>query len=375
MDETVLIERAQDAFRAQYGRKEMEFISFDDESFLNNAFRTKSPAMARVFEKVRSVAPTKCTVLLLGETGSGKGVVARLIHARSNRKSAHFVSVHCGAIPDTLLESELFGHEKGSFTGAVRKKVGKFEMAHGGTIFLDEIGTISQAAQVNLLQVLQDGNFERVGGEETIHTDVRVITATNAHLKEMAGAGLFRNDLYYRLNVFPIDIPPLRERVEDIPMLAEAFIKNFNLNSTKKIQGIQPEVMESLQCYPWPGNIRELENVIERACILETSETLSRKSFPSEIVEPGTEIKPVPPYAAMTLAEVRRRRIEEVERAYLAEILTQCKGQIGVSAKAAGIGTRQMSKLLTRHGIKKEDYKADPPRRHPVNGKGSPRER
>jgi DNA-binding NtrC family response regulator len=352
----------------------MESISYDDESFLNNAFRTKSPAMARAFEKVRSVAPTKCTVLLLGETGSGKGVVARLIHACSNRKSAHFVSVHCGAIPDTLLESELFGHEKGSFTGAVRKKVGRFEMSHGGTIFLDEIGTISQAAQVKLLQVLQDGNFERVGGEDTIHTDVRVIAATNAHLKEMSGAGLFRNDLYYRLNVFPIDIPPLRERVEDIPMLAEAFIKNFNLNSTKKIQGIQPEVMASLQCYPWPGNIRELENVIERACILETSETLSRKSFPSEIAEPGTEIKPVPPYAAMALAEVRRRRIEEVERAYLAEILAQCKGQIGVSAKAAGIGTRQMSKLLTKYGIKKEDYKAHAPQRHPGKGKGSPRE-
>jgi transcriptional regulator with GAF, ATPase, and Fis domain len=344
----------------------MEFISYDDESFLNNAFRTKSPAMARAFEKVRSVAPTKCTVLLLGETGSGKGVVARLIHACSNRKSAHFVSVHCGAIPDTLLESELFGHERGSFTGAVRKKVGKFEMADGGTIFLDEIGTISQAAQVKLLQVLQDGNFERVGGEETIHTDVRVIAATNAHLKEMSVAGLFRNDLYYRLNVFPIDIPPLRERVEDIPMLTDAFIKNFNLNSTKKIQGIQPEVMDLLRCCPWPGNIRELENVIERACILETSETLSRRSFPSETLDSGTEIKPRPRADAITLAQLRRRGIEEIERGYLTETLARCKGQIGLSAKAAGIGARQLNKLLKKYGIKKEDYKAETPHLHPV---------
>jgi DNA-binding NtrC family response regulator len=353
----------------------MEFISYDDESFLNNAFRTKSPAMARAFEKVRSVAPTKCTVLLLGETGSGKGVVARLIHACSNRRTAHFVSVHCGALPDTLLESELFGHEKGSFTGAVRKKVGKFEMAHGGTIFLDEIGTISQTAQVKLLQVLQDGHFERVGGEETIHTDVRVIAATNAHLKEMSGAGLFRNDLYYRLNVFPIDIPPLRERVEDIPMLADVFIQNFNLDTTKKIEGIQSEVMELLRCYPWPGNIRELENVIERACILETSETLSCKSFPCEIMEPGSGTRPKPGNGAMTLAEVRRRRIEEVERAYLTETLAQCKGQIGVSAKAAGIGVRQLNKLMKKYRIRKEDYRMEVPQRDFINGKGLLRER
>ena len=190
--------------------------------------RTNSEKMKAVFQQIRTVSPTKSTVLLVGETGTGKSVLAQLIHQHSNRKDAQFISVHCGAIPDTLVESEMFGHEKGAFTGAVRRKLGKFEFATGGTIFLDEIGTITPAAQIKLLQVLQDGTYQRVGGDETLKTDVRVIAASNADLKEMCNEGTFRKDLYYRLNVFPIEIPPLRERLDDIPLFVETFLNNLN---------------------------------------------------------------------------------------------------------------------------------------------------
>ena len=190
--------------------------------------QTRCPGMKTVFDKIRSVAPTKSTVMLTGETGTGKGVMANLIHKHSNRSEAQFISVHCGAIPDTLLESELFGHEKGAFTGAVRRKLGKFEIAKGGTIFLDEIGTVTPSAQIKLLQILQDGTFQRVGGEETLEANVRVIAATNTDLKRMCDDGLFRKDLYYRLNVFPIEIPPLRERMEDIPHFVDVFLRKMN---------------------------------------------------------------------------------------------------------------------------------------------------
>jgi DNA-binding NtrC family response regulator len=196
--------------------------------------RTCNANMRKVFEMIRSVAPTKSTVLLFGETGTGKGLLARILHTHSNRRDNQFISVHCGAIPETLLESELFGHEKGAFTGAIRKKLGKFEMAHGGTIFLDEVGTLTAAAQIKMLQVLQDGTFQRVGGEETIRVDVRVISATNVVLGEMCQKGEFRKDLYYRLNVFPIEIPPLNARTEDIPQLAMLFLRNLESQGPRR---------------------------------------------------------------------------------------------------------------------------------------------
>jgi DNA-binding NtrC family response regulator len=213
--------------------------------------RTKSFIMKTLFEKIRLVAPTRSTVLLVGETGTGKSLFAKLIHKHSNRRSEKFISVHCGAIPDTLLESEIFGHEKGSFTGAIRRKLGKFEIAHRGTIFLDEIGTLSPAAQIKLLQVLQDGTFQRVGGEETIEVDVRVISATNADLEKMCQDGEFRKDLYYRLNVFPIEIPPLRERQEDISQLAKSILEKMNRLNTKVIQEINRR--SSMPSYIIPG--------------------------------------------------------------------------------------------------------------------------
>ncbi|MBU1905352.1 MAG: sigma-54 dependent transcriptional regulator, partial [Proteobacteria bacterium] len=220
-------------------------------------FHTKHPKMKDVYDKIRSVAPTRSTVLFVGETGTGKGVMARLIHRHSNRNNEQFISVHCGAIPDTLLESELFGHEKGAFTGAVRTKLGKFEIASGGTIFLDEIGTITPSAQVKLLQVLQDGTFQRVGREDTTQSNVRVISATNMDLKKMCDNGQFRRDLYYRLNVFPIELPTLKERIDDIPFFAEVFLDKLNKFLQKDIHDVHPKVMDAFRAYSWPGNIRE----------------------------------------------------------------------------------------------------------------------
>jgi DNA-binding NtrC family response regulator len=320
--------------------------------------KTKSPLMKRVFEKIRSVSPTKSTVLLTGDTGTGKSILAKLIHQHSNRRDAQFISVHCGAIPDTLVESEMFGHEKGAFTGAIKRKLGKFEIANGGTIFLDEIGTITPSAQIKLLQILQDGAFQRVGGEETLKTDVRVIAATNDDLKKMCDGGQFRKDLYYRLNVFPIEVPALSERIEDIPLFIETFLKKLNNFSLKKIHSTHPHVLEAFSRYSWPGNIRELENLIERAYILETSGELTPESFPNELFDSESTPVFIPSSKNLTLTQARQRGIEEVERNYLKDVLARHKGKIGDSAEAAGISTRQLNKLMNKYGIRKEEFKS-----------------
>jgi DNA-binding NtrC family response regulator len=319
--------------------------------------KTKSPAMQEVFAKIRSVAPTKSTVLLIGETGTGKGLIARLIHQHSNRREAQFISVHCGAIPDTLVESELFGHEKGAFTGAVRKKLGKFEIAKGGTIFLDEIGTITHSAQIKLLQVLQDGTFQRVGGEETIQANVRVIAATNMELAKMCDHNEFRKDLYYRLNVFPVEIPPLRERIEDIPHITRVILDRLENFNKKQIQSIHSRVMEGFMSYTWPGNVRELENLLERAYILEESPVLTVDSFPAELLASQDVSAGVAVDSSLALAEVRKRGIEEIERRYLLELLASNRGRIKESAEIAGISTRQLHKLLSKYHIRKEEFK------------------
>jgi transcriptional regulator with GAF, ATPase, and Fis domain len=319
--------------------------------------QTISPVAKGVFDKVLSVAPTKSTVLLTGETGTGKGLVAKFIHLNSQRKNAQFIGVHCGAIPDTLLESELFGHEKGAFTGADRRKLGKFEIANRGTIFLDEVGTITPSAQIKLLQVLQDRAFQRVGGEIDIETDVRIIAATNADLKKLSNDGLFRSDLYYRLSVFPIEIPPLRERREDISLLVKFFLKRMNHSYSKEICDVHPSVMQAFEQYSWPGNIRELENLIERAYILETSSVLTPESFPRELFSSEHSRTQAPLDASLTLAEVRSRSIENIERHYLTELLALTKGKINKTAEAAGITTRQLNKLMNKYGLQKEDFK------------------
>ncbi|HOJ61394.1 MAG TPA: sigma-54 dependent transcriptional regulator [bacterium] len=319
--------------------------------------RTHSPLMKEVFQKVKAVAPTKTTVLLLGETGTGKGVIARLLHRHSQRGQNQFITVHCGAIPENLLESELFGHEKGSFTGAFRRKLGKFEIAHNGTIFLDEIGTITPPAQIKLLQILQDHTFQRVGGEETLEADVRVIAATNIDLKFLTTQGVFRNDLFYRLNVFPIELPPLRERLEDIPLLVDNILTRLNKFHLKDIHGVHPEVMEAFQRYAWPGNIRELENILERAFILETTSILMPERFPVEIFAEAHPMPVIKNHTSYPLAEARRLFVDRFERQYLSDLLALHGGKINRSAAAAGITVRQLHKLLTKYNIRKEDYK------------------
>ena len=234
-----------------------------------------SGALQKVLSLVSKVAPTDATVLITGETGTGKELVARAIHRQSRRSSRTFVSVNCAAIPRDLIASELFGHEKGSFTGAVQRRLGRFELAAGGTIFLDEVGELPAETQVALLRVLQEHEFERVGGTRTIRTNVRVIAATNRNLQAAVAAGTFRSDLFYRLNVFPIEMPPLRERRADIPMLVEYFINRCARNAGKDIRSIDEKGLDQLQSYPWPGNIRELQNVIERSVIMCETESLS----------------------------------------------------------------------------------------------------
>jgi formate hydrogenlyase transcriptional activator len=227
-----------------------------------------SPALQAVLSRVSKVAPSDSTVLITGETGTGKELVARAIHRRSHRASRAFISVNCAAIPRDLIASELFGHEKGAFTGAMQRRIGRFELAEGGTIFLDEVGELSADTQVALLRVLQEREFERVGGRQPIHVDVRIIAATNRDLKAAVASGTFRQDLYYRLNVFPVEMPPLRERRKDIPLLVEYFIDRYARKAGKNIRRVSRETLELLQSYAWPGNIRELQNVIERSVIV-----------------------------------------------------------------------------------------------------------
>jgi formate hydrogenlyase transcriptional activator len=233
-----------------------------------------SPALRRVLEKIGKVARTDATVLITGETGTGKELVARAIHRRSRRASRALIRANLAALPDTLLASELFGHEKGAFTGALRQRIGRFELAHGGSIFLDEVGELPEEMQLALLRVLQDGEFERVGGTRTLVTDARVIAATNRDLAAAMAAGRFRSDLYYRLNVFPIDVPPLRERRDDVPILVEYFVSRHSARLGKKICRVSRATMNRFLAYDWPGNVRELQNVVERAVILSEGDSL-----------------------------------------------------------------------------------------------------
>jgi PAS domain S-box-containing protein len=298
-----------------------------DRSLMFEEIVGASPALRRVLARVSKVAPTDSTVLLTGETGTGKELIARAIHKRSLRRSRPFVSVNCAAVPRDLIASELFGHEKGSFTGALERRLGRFELAEGGTIFLDEVGELPAETQVALLRVLQEREFQRVGGNQSIRADVRVIAATNRDLQAAIAAGSFRSDLFYRLNVFPIEIPPLRERKEDIPVLVEYFIDRFARKIGKKILNINKNSLELLRSYPWPGNIRELQNVIERSVIVCDTECfsvdeswLSQRSLPTE---------PASQPLSETLASQEKKLIESV----LAETKGRVYGRSGAAAK------------------------------------------
>jgi formate hydrogenlyase transcriptional activator len=284
----------------------------------------ESAALRRVLKQVEAVAPTHSTVLILGETGTGKELIARALHDRSPRRERTFVKLNCAAIPTGLLESELFGHEKGAFTSAVGQKVGRFELAHQGTLFLDEVGDIPPELQPKLLRVLQEQEFERLGSTRTIRVDVRLVAATNHDLGQMVGDGRFRNDLYYRLNVFPVVLPPLRERREDIPMLARHFTQRFARRLGRRIDTIPAAVMEALVRYPWPGNIREMQNVIERAVILSAGPALHLPLGDLNLPSPhpggergvrGAAPADMPAGEAVTLADAEREHILRALRA------------------------------------------------------------
>jgi transcriptional regulator with GAF, ATPase, and Fis domain len=304
----------------------------------------RSPALLRVLHQVKRVAGTDTTVLILGETGTGKELIARAIHHHSGRKDRPLVRVNCAALPPTLIESELFGHEKGAFTGALARKVGRFELADGGTIFLDEIGELPLDLQAKLLRVLQDGTFERVGSVQTTTVDVRVIAATNRHLVRQVAAGHFRDDLYYRLSVFPVTLPPLRERREDIPLLAWYFIAQYQGKLGKPIERIPERTMATLVAYHWPGNIRELANVIERAMILSPGATLVVDEELGSIEPSGHRLPSMQP-------------LEAVERAHILAVLEACHGRIkgaGQAAERLGLHPSTLYSRLRKLGIARQ---------------------
>ncbi|OAG28077.1 sigma-54-dependent transcriptional regulator [Thermodesulfatator autotrophicus] len=311
----------------------------------------QSKAIQELREAIKRVAQTDATVLITGESGVGKEVAARMIHALSRRAEKPFVAVNCAAIPEDLIESELFGHEKGAFTGAFSSKKGKFDLANGGTIFLDEIGDMSLSAQAKVLRVLQEKCFERVGGTKTITVDVRVIAATNKNLTEEIKKGRFREDLYYRLNVIPIHIPPLRERTEDIPLLIEEFLDELARHSGLGRKKIAPEAIEALKRYPWPGNIRELRNLIERLVILSQKEIISLEDLPPEINKPlHTAFGQEPWFECNDFKQARSL----FEKEFLKRKLAEYHGNISQTAEAIGLERTYLHRKLKALGLSGE---------------------
>ena len=337
----------------------------------------RSPKMQQIFGLIERVAPTNPTVLITGETGVGKELVARAIHSLGPRKNKPIVAINCGALSETLLESELFGHEKGAFTGAIKAKPGKFEMANRGTIFLDEVGDISSAMQVKLLRVLQEKKVERVGGNNSLHLDVRIVAATNQDLKEKISSHSFRLDLFYRLNVFSIHVPPLRERVEDIPLLAHALLDRLNrviccdekdnrlkadCNSCSRCcsrcgeKEIAPFAMRQLLDYDWPGNVRELENVIERAYITTEGSVIERFDFFQSACSHSV-VALDPAWMDMPFSEARAKVLEQFERTYLEEALRRCAGSIANTAHMTGVNPRTVWRKMNEFCFDKRDFK------------------
>jgi DNA-binding NtrC family response regulator len=303
----------------------------------------KSSEMHRIFELVKQVAPTKASVLITGESGVGKELIADALHNASNRKEKPFIRVHCAALSESLLESELFGHEKGSFTGAVARKRGRFELAHTGSIFLDEIGEIEQSVQIKILRVLQEKKFERVGGEETLEVDVRIISATNRDLKGAIEEGRFREDLFYRLNVVNIHIPPLRERKEDIPLLTSAFIKEFAQENEKPVEGIDPKARAALYNYLWPGNIRELRNSIESAVVMCKGNIITPEDLPPTVTREADD-----DYIRISVGS----SMAEAEREIIRSTLAAQNGNKSRTAEILGIGRKTLHRKVDEYDLR-----------------------
>jgi formate hydrogenlyase transcriptional activator len=321
-----------------------------------------SPALLALLRRVDQVAPTDSSVLIYGETGTGKELIARAIHDRSNRKNRPLVKVNCSAISAGLVESELFGHAKGAFTGAFERRIGRFELADGGTIFLDEVGELPLDTQVKLLRVLQEREFEPVGSNRSVRVDVRIICATNRKLEESIRAGTFRSDLYYRLNVFPLEVPPLRERRSDIEQLAKFFISRYARNLGKRITGISEGATEKLLSYSWPGNIRELQNVIERALIVATGPILDLENGLSSIPVTPAPHEPRPEVEELVLDndQCAPKTLQEVEREHILAVLQQTHGVIegaNGAAKTLGLHPNTLRHRMEKLGIKRAPHR------------------
>jgi two-component system response regulator HydG len=342
LDSNELIVKVHKALR--YHQLEEENVLYREQLGIRFDFSRiigKSARMRELFDMLATVAPTEATVLLLGESGTGKEIIANAIHQNSPRRERPYIKVNCAALPETLLESELFGHEKGAFTGAIEKKKGRFERADGGTIFLDEIGEMSLTTQTKILRVLQEREFEPVGGTKTIKVDVRIIAATNKNLEDEVKRGKFREDLYYRINVVPITIPPLRERAEDIPLLAAHFLRLYGEKNKRMLKGFADGVMDALMRYDWPGNVRELENIVERTVIMSRGDTITFADLPPAIAgAQGTAIQTSPAIS-----------LKDVERETIIKALQQTEGNRTKAAVLLGITRKTLQNKIKEYGI------------------------
>ncbi|SHJ10289.1 two component, sigma54 specific, transcriptional regulator, Fis family [Geosporobacter subterraneus DSM 17957] len=338
----IIIERALDIGNMQ---QQIAFLTEELERSTGKSIIGSSEKMNEVLEIVNRVANSNATVLITGESGTGKELIANAIHYNGSRRDKPYIKVNCGALPEGLLESELFGHEKGAFTGAVARKPGRFERAEGGTIFLDEVGELTPAVQVKLLRVLQEKEFERVGGIETIKANVRVIAATNRDLREMVNQGTFREDLFYRLNVIPIELPPLRHRKADIPSLIDHFVEKFCKEMGRNKISFDKEAIDILINYPWKGNIRELENVIERIVILNQGEQVSKMALPKEVISQNSDGK------VFELPE-QGIDLDQLEKSFIEQALRRTDNNQTQAAKLLGITRHTLIYRMEKHGMK-----------------------
>lgn len=339
---------------------------FDDD--IESEIVGQNTKMKEVFNLIYKLCKVETTVLIRGENGTGKELVARAIHFNSPRKSGSFVAVNCGAIPENLMESEFFGHEKGAFTGAVERKIGKFQLANNGTLFLDEIGELKPEMQVKLLRAIQEKKFTPVGGSREIKTSARIVAATNRNLEKMMEEGTFREDLFYRLNVMPIFLPPLRERVDDIPVLAQNFLEKFSELHGKAINSIDTDCLEAMKKYRWPGNIRELENVIERAFIVESSSTMTLSSLPEQLVKEVKAFTNQSPQATTSISSTVDLKEsatqplnfeifkEQAEKDFIISALKANKGKINQTVAQANIPKNTLLRKIRKYGINVKDF-------------------
>ena len=337
--------RVADKYRAEKNQETFEF---------RKTVVCESLAMRRLQEEVENILALDTTVLLTGETGTGKQLIARGIHYSGPRKNGPLIEINCAAIPETLFESELFGFAKGSFTGAASDRKGLFQLADGGTLFLDEIGEVPLSLQTKLLSAIQDRKFIRIGGSRQIDVDVRIIAATNKTLEEEVAAGRFRKDLYFRLNVYPLRVPPLRERKEDIPILGEIFLLRYARKCGKRIRGISPGSVELLTSCEWQGNVRELENIIERAVIREKGEELN---IPPDLLFPAGREDALPFSSEVPFKDAKERVVSSFEKRYLEEVLRRSGGKLTDAARAAGMDNKNFSEKMKRYGITLDDYR------------------